>query len=174
MAPQKRFNDPRLAVELAGMSLSNPVLLASGVLGITASLLQRVADFGAGGVVMKTISKNTRDGYDNPVIVESPAGVINAIGIPNPGYMETMEEVKQLKDLGVPLICSIMGDSAENYAFIYPPEDYAAVCNELSLILLPEYSIRQVMACILYLLRVEEGVINGREGPAGPAYVARV
>lgn len=118
MAPQKRFNDPRLAVEVAGMSFSNPVLLASGVLGITASLLQRVADAGAGGVVMKTISMNPRDGYDNPVIVESPAGVINAVGIPNPGYLETVEEVHQLKDLGVPLICSIMGDSAENYAFI--------------------------------------------------------
>ena len=118
MAPQRRFNDPRLAVTVAGVNYSNPVLLASGVLGITASLLQRVADAGAGGVVMKTISMNPRDGYDNPVIVESPSGVINAVGIPNPGYAETVKEVHELRDLGVPLICSIMGDSAENYAFI--------------------------------------------------------
>ena len=52
MAQQRRLCESSLAIDVAGLRFKNPVLLASGVLGITTSLLSRVIEAGAGGVVI--------------------------------------------------------------------------------------------------------------------------
>lgn len=105
-----------LEVEIAGLKLHNPTMLASGILGITASSLRQVARAGAGAVVTKSIGIKQREGYKNPTTVQAECGLINAMGLPNPGIEEFKAEMEEAKDLGVPLIVSVYGFSAEEYA----------------------------------------------------------
>ena len=74
-----------LAVDIAGVRLRNPTMLASGILGISGKLLRKVARAGAGAVVTKSVSLHPRPGYRNPTIIEVDCGFINAMGLPNPG-----------------------------------------------------------------------------------------
>ena len=105
-----------LEVEIAGLKLHNPTMLASGILGITASSLRQVARAGAGAVVTKSIGLRQREGYKNPTTVQVECGLINAMGLPNPGIEEFKAEIEEAKDLEVPLIVSVYGFSAEEYA----------------------------------------------------------
>ena len=74
-----------LRVSLAGLDLPNPTVLASGVLGFSAESFNRVAKGGAGAVVTKSIGVEPRVGYPNPTVVQAESGLINAMGLPNPG-----------------------------------------------------------------------------------------
>jgi len=111
--------DVDLSVEIAGMNLRNPLILASGILGITLGTLKRAERAGAGAVTTKTITKEKRSGYGNPVIVELEYGLLNAMGLPNPGVEYFLEEVKKMKKvLKIPLIVSIAGSTPEEYAYL--------------------------------------------------------
>lgn len=75
----------RLAVELAGLSLQNPLLLASGTAGYGREL-DGVLDLDQlGGLVTKAVSVEPRSGADAPRVAEFPAGMLNAVGLANPG-----------------------------------------------------------------------------------------
>ena len=75
----------RLAVELAGLSLQNPLLLASGTAGYGREL-DGVMDLDAlGGLVTKAVSLEPRHGAPSPRVAEFAAGMLNAIGLANPG-----------------------------------------------------------------------------------------
>ena len=106
-----------LQVEIAGLKFRNPVLLAAGVLGMTAESLIRVAEAGAGGLVTKSVGLKPRKGYNNPTVVQVNCGIINAMGLPNPGIAVFSREIQKVKsEVEVPLIVSIYGFSAEEYA----------------------------------------------------------
>ena len=60
-----------LKSDILGMKLKNPLFLAAGILGTTASGMKMVANAGAGGIVTKSFSLEANDGYDNPTIVKS-------------------------------------------------------------------------------------------------------
>lgn len=90
-------------------------MLASGVLGLSASMLVRVFDEGAGAVVAKSVGLKPRAGYPNPTIVEVDCGFVNAMGLPNPGAEKFAEEVRMAKGAGVKLIASVFGFTAEEY-----------------------------------------------------------
>ena len=108
-----------LSVEVAGMKLRNPLILASGILGITPGTLKRVERAGAGAVTTKTITKEKKSGYGNPVIVELEYGLLNAMGLPNPGVKYFLEEMKEMKKmLEIPLIVSIAGSTPDEYAYL--------------------------------------------------------
>jgi dihydroorotate dehydrogenase (NAD+) catalytic subunit len=104
---------------LPGVRLRTPVVLASGILGTSASLLARAAKAGAGAVTTKSAGPVPRAGHPNPVAVDWGHGIINAIGLSNPGAEEEavlLAEAKVLlAALGVPLIASIFGGSVEEY-----------------------------------------------------------
>ena len=111
-------NNP-LSISLAGLELANPTILASGILGYSAESLNRVAKGGAGAVVTKSVSVDPRVGYSNPTVVQAEAGLINAMGLPNPGIDVYSEEIKFSKTiLRVPVIVSVFGYSAEEYALV--------------------------------------------------------
>jgi dihydroorotate dehydrogenase (NAD+) catalytic subunit len=81
--------------------------------------MQRVIDGGAGAVVTKSVGLQSRDGYANPTVVQAKSGLINAMGLPNPGIDVYVEEIKHTKALICqPLIVSIFGYSAEDYALV--------------------------------------------------------
>ncbi len=107
---------PDLSVELAGLRLRNPLLLASGIWGLSANLLRRAAAAGAGAVVTKSLGLAAREGYKNPTVVRLPVGFLNAMGLPNPGVEAFRAELEELRDLTAPVLASIYGFSAEELA----------------------------------------------------------
>jgi len=108
----------RLKVNLAGLKLNNPTMLASGILGYSAETLSSIVAGGAGAVVTKSVGFKPRKGYANPTVVQADFGLINAVGLPNPGISEFVREIREMKRLGVPLIVSVYGFSAEEYATV--------------------------------------------------------
>ncbi|MEA3345922.1 MAG: dihydroorotate dehydrogenase [Chloroflexota bacterium] len=109
-----------LSLEIAGVRFSNPLILASGIWGTSADLLVRAARAGAGGVTAKSCGLEPRPGHPNPTLLDWGHGLINALGLPNPGAeaeVTILREAKaQLQSLGVPLIASIFADRIENFA----------------------------------------------------------
>lgn len=110
--------DDRIATEIAGLQLVNPTILAAGILGYTGLSMRSVIEAGAGAVVTKTMGQKPRAGYFNPTVVQTDCGLINAMGLPNPGIRHFMEEMKQLKSIQAPTIISIYGSSPEEFAIV--------------------------------------------------------
>lgn len=106
----------QLATEIAGLKLTNPTMLAAGILGLTGSSLRNVIEAGAGAVVTKSLGLKPREGYPNPTVVQVDRGLLNAMGLPNPGVRHFGEEIKEVKETGVPVIVSIYGFSSEEFA----------------------------------------------------------
>jgi len=112
------LNVKDLTITLAGMQLRNPTMLASGILGISSSLLNRVYEAGAGCIVTKSVGPEYRVGYANPCILEVTGGYINAMGLPNPGINEFLKELTELTEKNIPTIVSIFGDDEDSFATI--------------------------------------------------------
>ena len=125
---------PDLQTTLAGVRLENPLILAAGILGETGKSLARVAMAGAGAVTTKSIGREPRPGNGNPVIVELEFGLLNALGLPNPGIEEYAHELRHLSGLGVPVVGSIFGGDAAEFAFVgRRMEEYGVSILELNL-----------------------------------------
>ena len=80
-----------------------------------AGSMERIFKSGAGAVVTKSIGLKPRDGYPNPTVVELEHGILNAMGLPNPGIKEFKNEIKQLKKSNVPVIGSIFGSNKNEF-----------------------------------------------------------
>ncbi|WP_455364902.1 dihydroorotate dehydrogenase [[Eubacterium] cellulosolvens] len=105
-----------LSINLAGLVYSNPVQAASGILGVSSSLMVRAYRSGAGCVVTKSIGLRPREGFCGPNIVAGDDYLINAMGLPNPGIEESLKEVAEAMAAGVRIIGSIYGFSEQEYA----------------------------------------------------------
>lgn len=105
-----------LAVEISGLKLRNPLMNAAGVLGMSPAILKRVYDSGAGAVISKSIGPEPRKGHPNPTLVRVDCGALNAMGLPNPGVEYFVEEIKEIKQLGVPIVASFFGGSTQEFA----------------------------------------------------------
>ncbi|WP_297488388.1 dihydroorotate dehydrogenase [Thermococcus sp.] len=121
-----------LEVELFGVRFENPLILASGINDKTPEQWIRAHEEGAGGVVTKSIGIEPREGYDNPTIVELPYGLINAMGLPNPGWKGFLEMVEGYT-FDFPVIVSIFGGTAEEFAFLAEKLSEVADAFELNL-----------------------------------------
>jgi len=106
----------RLVTEIAGLKLTNPTMLAAGILGLSGAFLRRVAEAGAGAVVTKSVGLKPRIGYPNPTVVQVDCGLLNAMGLPSPGIHSFGEEIKEAKKGGVPVVVSIYGFSPRDFA----------------------------------------------------------
>ncbi len=115
---------PDLSVTIGGVRLASPLVLASGIWGTTPDLLERAARGGAGapvlgGVTAKTCTIEPRRGHRNPSAVDWGHGVLNAMGLPNPGAKEEAallaETRRRLAPLGVAVIASVAADTAEGF-----------------------------------------------------------
>jgi dihydroorotate dehydrogenase (NAD+) catalytic subunit len=111
--------NPKLSIKIGPLQLQNPLVLASGVMGTSASLLYRVAQSGAGAVTAKSCGPEPRAGHPNPVMVEWAGGLLNAIGLTNPGAREEVALLKaaknQLEPTGAALFASIFAGTAEEF-----------------------------------------------------------
>ncbi len=108
-----------LKTNIAGVELKNPTILASGILGVTGSSLVNVAKSGAGAVTTKSIGLEERKGHHNPIIVEFESGLINAVGLSNPGVDEFREEISYaVKNAKVPVVASIFGRTIDEFGIV--------------------------------------------------------
>lgn len=110
----KKSSDPNdLSVDIAGIHFRNPLLLASGFLGISQEIFNRLYKSGLGAVVSKSISVVPMEGYKGPTIVSiNQKSYLNAIGLSNPGADAFSEEISNNT---VPLLVSLVGSSATEF-----------------------------------------------------------
>ena len=114
--------EANLATSVGKINLKRPAMLASGILGISLDVFNRLYRSGAGAVVTKSLSKEPWEGYPNPTIFSvNEGGWINAVGLSNPGapYFAKMIEPNQ----DVPIIVSLVGSI---------PEDFETMVKEFS------------------------------------------
>jgi len=113
----KRTHHPytdSLYTDLAGLQLRNPTMLASGFLGISQDVFNKIYRSGAGAVVSKSISIEPFEGYRNPTLVSSEeCSYINAVGLANPGAEAFSKEIAFNKN--VPIIVSLVGSSEDEF-----------------------------------------------------------
>ncbi|MGC7847015.1 dihydroorotate dehydrogenase [Desulforudis sp. 1088] len=108
---------PDLAVEIAGIRMQNPVTTASGTFGYGFEYAKYVDLSRLGALTVKTITFDPRDGNPPPRIAETPSGMLNAVGLENPGVDRFIADVLPgLEELGIPVVVSIAGNTVEEYA----------------------------------------------------------
>lgn len=99
------------------MDLKNPVILASGIMDISASAMRFCIDCGAGAVVTKSISLEPRFGHKSPIIITEESFMMNAVGLSNSGVVDTIDEIREYKKMcNEPIIASIFGKTVKEYA----------------------------------------------------------
>jgi dihydroorotate dehydrogenase (NAD+) catalytic subunit len=105
-----------LQTKIGEVIIRNPLILASGLLGSSYSSLNRAYREGFGAVATKSIGLKPRDGYPNPTIIylNEIKSILNAVGLPNPGYIEFTQELNNLKK-DIHYIVSLFGSSPEEF-----------------------------------------------------------
>ena len=105
-----------LTVKIGSLQLRNPIMLASGTVGY-GNEISEFSDLNKlGAIVTKSLSLKPRKGNPPQRIVESPAGMLNAIGLANVGVEEFLKEkIPFIKKFDVPLICNIAASTVEEY-----------------------------------------------------------
>lgn len=124
----KELYNGRLRVRLGGLSMQTPVTTASGTFGFGLEFqdfldLQRV-----GAITVKGTTLKPREGNKGQRVVETPAGILNCVGLENPGveYFLT-HTLPLLRRVGVPVIVNIAGNSPEEYAMLAQKLDVLGV-----------------------------------------------
>jgi len=105
-----------LKVKFCGREFANPTVLASGILGVTASSWKNVVQNGAGGITTKSVWFSEHHGHHNPTIITTPHYMMNAVGLPDAGVEKARDEINvYLKAKPAPLIVSIVGGKTEEF-----------------------------------------------------------
>ncbi|HKR74170.1 MAG TPA: dihydroorotate dehydrogenase [Candidatus Nitrosocosmicus sp.] len=108
--------DYNIPINFAGLDLKNPVIIASGILGLSQNIFDRLSKNGVGAIVSKSISILPRIGYRNPTVVPlDNQNWLNAVGLANPGADAFSQEILNNK---IPLFVSIVGSSTEEFRTI--------------------------------------------------------
>jgi dihydroorotate dehydrogenase (NAD+) catalytic subunit len=106
-----------LSVQIGSLVLKNPVLTASGTFGYGTEYSSYMDVSRLGGIVTKTITLELRDGNPMPRIAETPAGMLNSIGLANVGAERFIQEkLPKLQDLNTRVIVNVSGNTVEEYA----------------------------------------------------------
>lgn len=125
--PVKIKTKPNLAVNFAGIKLKNPVLTASGTFGYGEEFAEFVDLNKLGGVIVKGVSLKPIAGNPPPRIWETPSGMLNAIGLENPGVdVFINEKMPYLKTFDTAVIVNVFGYSLEEYVGVVERLDSVA------------------------------------------------
>ena len=109
----------RLRVKLPGLDLKNPVMPASGcfAFGLEYANFYDLSKLGA--IMIKAATKEPRFGNPTPRVAETSSGMLNAIGLQNPGVHEIMEtKLKELEKYDVPIIANVAGSETDDYVYV--------------------------------------------------------
>lgn len=104
-----------LSVKIGKLILKNPVMPASGCFGYGEEYARFFNLSRLGAIVVKGTTMRPRPGNKPPRIAETPAGILNAIGLQNPGAEEARLRIGQLAGYGIPVIVNVAGNSKEEY-----------------------------------------------------------
>lgn len=108
--------DISLSVDIAGIKMKNPVMVASGTFGYGEEYCGFFNLSELGAIVTKSITLRPRQGNRPPRITETPSGMLNAIGLQNVGLdIFVSEKMPFLRSLGIPIIVSISGEDETEY-----------------------------------------------------------
>lgn len=108
-----------ISVDLSGILLKNPTILASGIMGVSPASLKYAEKGGAGAVTLKSIGPTERSGHHNPTVFAWEQGLQNAVGLSNPGIDHAIPIIKEMiKTLKVPLIGSMFADTIDNFKMV--------------------------------------------------------
>ena len=105
----------KISTEISGLKMRNPLILASGILGETGESLLNVAKAGAGALTTKSIGIKPKKGNKNPTVLETEHGLINAVGLANPGIDNYENEIKIGLQSKIPLIGSVFGKDKKEF-----------------------------------------------------------
>lgn len=106
----------RLNLQLPGLDLKNPIMPASGCFGFGREYAQLYNLSKLGAIMIKATTVETRKGNLTPRVAETSAGMLNAIGLQNPGIEKVMaEELKFLESYDVPVIANVAGTEVADY-----------------------------------------------------------
>ncbi len=123
-APEEHLPPVDLSVTLAGMTMKNPVVVASGTFGFGREYGQFYDLSQLGGICAKGLTLHRREGNPGPRIAETPMGILNSVGLQNPGVDAFVEhELPFLRQYDVKVIANISGNS---------PEEYGIMCEKLA------------------------------------------
>jgi len=124
---------PSLSTSIGPIQIERPTMLASGILGISLDVFNRIYKAGAGAVVTKSLSKEPWEGYPNPTIFSvKGGGWLNAIGLSNPGAPYFAKMISQNKE--IPIIVSLVGSIEDDFTFMIKQfERYKVLAYELNL-----------------------------------------
>ena len=116
--------DVKMSVNLAGVTLKNPVVAASGTFGFGREYSQFYDLSELGGICAKGLTLHPRNGNPAPRIAETPMGILNSVGLENPGVdVFIAEELPFLRQFDTKVIANISGNT---------PEEYGVMCEKLS------------------------------------------
>ena len=103
-----------MRVNLAGVELKNPVVVASGTFGFGREFAEYFPLENLGGICVKGLTVKRRDGNPSPRIAETPSGILNSVGLQNPGVDAFCEkEMPWLRQQGTKIIANISGNTLE-------------------------------------------------------------
>ncbi|GAA3323234.1 dihydroorotate oxidase B catalytic subunit [Ectobacillus funiculus] len=109
----------RLQVELPGLSLKNPIMPASGCFGFGREYANLYDLSVLGSIMIKATTEHPRFGNPTPRVAETPAGMLNAIGLQNPGLQKVVnEELPWLEQFDLPIIANVAGSQTEDYVTV--------------------------------------------------------
>jgi dihydroorotate dehydrogenase (NAD+) catalytic subunit len=112
-------HDVDLSVDLAGIALDNPITTASGCFASGAEMDRFYDVTELGAIVVKSITREPRGGLPTPRMSETPAGMLNAIGLQNPGVAYwTANDLPWLRERGAVVIASIAGRTVDDYRHV--------------------------------------------------------
>lgn len=110
------MSEVNLAVDLAGIKMNNPVTTGSGTFGFGLDYSDYYDVNRLGAVTLKSITMGKRKGNPPPRIVETPAGILNSVGLANPGLESFFSEIiPGLESVKIPVIASIAGATVSDY-----------------------------------------------------------
>ncbi|MEB7065867.1 dihydroorotate dehydrogenase [Mammaliicoccus sciuri] len=109
----------RLNISLPGLNLKNPIIPASGCFAFGKEFSQFYDLSELGAIMIKAATQFARYGNEAPRVAETASGMINAIGLQNPGVHHIMEhELKYLEQYDVPIIANVAGSTEEEYVYV--------------------------------------------------------
>jgi len=177
-------SENRLAISLPGLDLKNPIIPASGCFGFGQEYAKYYDLDKLGSIMIKATTANPRFGNPTPRVAETPSGMLNAIGLQNPGADAVLsEKLPWLQEHypGLPIIANVAGFSNEEYAEVshnvpvyvkLPPSvaDITSVAKAVEDAGATGFTMINTLVGTRYDLATRKPIIaNGQGGMSGPA-----